>query len=87
MPRSSGLPGAPERSTAQSPGCPRRGRDEERLNERALAVAGHPKVGDPPALCVHGAEDVVLDQRRQAEVLRREGSGGVVARNGAGVVR
>jgi hypothetical protein len=62
-----------------------RGGAERRPTE--LAVVGHPEIGDLPALRVHGAEDVILDERRQTEVLRREGPGGVIARHGTGVVR
>ena len=63
------------------------GRGGAQRRPAELAVVGDPEIGDPPALRVHGAEDVVLDQRRQAEVLRRERPVGVVAGHGTGVVR
>ena len=50
-----------------------RGRGERRTAE--LAVVDHAEVGDPPALRVHGVEHVVLHQRGQTEVLRRERAG------------
>ena len=51
-----------------------------------LAVDADPEVRDPPALRVHGPQDVVLHQGGQPEVLRRERTGGVVAGHGARVV-
>ena len=61
------------------------GRRQRRAAE--FAVVDHAEVGDTPALCVHGVENIGLHQHGQLQILGGEGPIGVVAGHAAGVER